>query len=81
MAYNNFSLDLLIQQFGIWVMSEVTVFAGAAPLAPSLRLQETLNETMALALAVSTEKARSELIVSPVLVEVSATVRLRSRLG
>ena len=69
MAYNNFSLDLLIQQFGIQVISEVTVFAGAAPLPPSLRLQETLNETMALALAVSTEKARSELIVSPVLVE------------
>ena len=69
MAYNNFTLDTLIQQFGIRVMSEVTVFAGAVPLSPSLRLQETLNETMALALAVSTEKARSELIVSPVLVE------------
>lgn len=69
MAYNNFSLDMLIQQFGIRVMSEVTVFAGAVPVPPSLRLQETLNETMALALAVSTEKARSELIVSPVLVE------------
>ena len=69
MAYNNFTLDALIQQFGIRVMSEVTVFAEAVPIPPSMRLQETLDETMALALAVSTEKARSELIVSPVLVE------------
>ena len=69
MAYNDFTLDMLIQQFGIRVMSEVTAFAEAVPLLPSLRLQETLSETMALALAVSTEKARSELIVSPVLVE------------
>ena len=69
MAYNNFSLDMLIQQFGVRITSEVTVFAGVVPVPPSARLQETLDETMALALAVSTEKARSELIVSPVLVE------------
>ena len=50
-------------------MSEADVFAEAAPIPPSLRLQETLDETMAIALAVSTEKAKSELIISPVLVE------------
>ncbi len=69
MAYNNFTLDMLIQQFGVRITSEVTVFAGVVPVPPSPRLQETLDETMSLALAVSTEKARSELIVSPVLVE------------
>lgn len=50
-------------------MSEADVFAEVAPIPPSLRLQETLDETMAIALAVSTEKAKSELIISPVLVE------------
>ena len=69
MAYNNFTLDTLIQQFGLRVISEADVFAQSVPILPSLRLQETLDETMAIALSVSTEKARSELIVSPVLVE------------
>lgn len=69
MAYNNFTLDALIQQFGVSIKSEVAPFAGASALPPSLRLQETLAETIPIALAVSTEKARSELIISPVLVE------------
>ena len=69
MAYNNFTLDMLIQQFGLRVVSEMGVFAGAAPVALSALLQETLAESVPLALDVSTEKARSELIISPVLVE------------
>lgn len=69
MAYNNFTLDILIQQFGLSVASEVGVFAKAIPTMPSALLQDTLAETVPLALDVSTEKARSELIISPVLVE------------
>jgi len=69
MAYNDFTLDMLIQQFGLRVLSEADVFAQSVLIPLSLRLQETLDETMAIALSVSTEKARSELIVSPVLVE------------
>lgn len=69
MAYNNFTLDTLIQQFGLRVVSETGVFAQAAPVAVSALLQETLAETVPIALDVSTEKARSELIISPVLVE------------
>lgn len=69
MAYNNFTLDMLIQQFGLHVVSEADAFAGATPVLPSARLRETLDETVPLALEVSTEKARSELIISPVLVE------------
>ena len=69
MAYNNFTLDTLIQQFGVRVISGADVFAQAVPVAPSALLRETLAETVPLALEVSTEKARSELIISPVLVE------------
>lgn len=69
MAYNNFTLDMLIQQFGLQVISETGAFAEAAPIPPTARLRETLEETVPLALDVSTEKARSELIISPVLVE------------
>jgi len=45
------------------------IFAQAEPLVPSARLRETLAESVPLALDISTEKARSELIISPVLVE------------
>ena len=69
MAYNNFTLDMLIQQFGLHVVSEMGVFAGSAPVALSALLQEILAESVPLALDISTEKARSELIISPVLVE------------
>ena len=69
MAYNNFTLDMLIQQFGLSIVTKAHTFAEAVPVAPSARLRETLAETVPLALEVSTEKARSELIISPVLVE------------
>ena len=69
MAYNNFTLDMLIQQFGLRVVSETAPFAKATPVAVSALLRETMAETVPIALAVSTDKARSELIISPVLVE------------
>ena len=69
MAYNNFTVDMLIQQFGLNIAVKADTFAGAVPVAPSARLRETLAETVPLALEVSTEKARSELIISPVLME------------
>ena len=69
MAYNNFTLDGLIQQFGLHVEAQPNTFADAAPVALSQNLRETLAETVPLALDVSTEKARSELIISPVLME------------
>ena len=69
MAYNNFTLDMLIQQFGLHVVMETNAFAGAEAVSASVRLLETLAENVPLALAVSTEKAKSELIISPVLVE------------
>ena len=69
MAYNNFTLDTLIQQFGLHIVMDTDVFARAEAVSASARLLETLAENVPLALAVSTEKAKSELIISPVLVE------------
>ncbi len=69
MAYNNFTLDILIQQFGLHIVIKANTFTGAMPVLPSALLREILAETVPLALEVSTEKARSELIISPVLVE------------
>ncbi len=69
MAYNNFTLDMLIQQFGLHVVSETDVFARAMPVVPSALLRETLADSVPLALDISTEKARSEFIIAPVLAE------------
>lgn len=69
MAYNDFSLDALVRQFDLRIVSRPDVFADAAPAALSALLRETLTELVPLALDVSTEKARSEFIIAPVLAE------------
>ena len=63
-------LDTLIQQFSLYVASEINVFAQAASVTPSALLRETLTDAVPLALDISTEKARSEFIIAPVLAEV-----------
>ena len=70
MAYNQFSLDDVKQKLGVSIREAEGLFAGIPPATPSAWLQETLREGVALALAVSTEKARSEWIIAPILLEV-----------
>jgi hypothetical protein len=69
-AYNDFSLDTLIQRFRLQVREDSEHFAAAPPVAISNLLRQTLEENVPLALEISTEKARSELIIAPVLLEV-----------
>ena len=69
MAYNNFTLDMLIQQFGLKILSKADSFAQAGLVAPSTLLTETLTDFMPLALQISTEKSRSEFIIAPVLAD------------
>lgn len=70
MAYNQFSLDDVKQKLGVSIREAEGLFAGIPPATPSAWLQETLREGVALALAVSTDKARSEWIIAPILLEV-----------
>lgn len=69
MAYNDFTLDALKQQFGLRTDERGDHFAGVAPVAISGWLRETLDQNLPLALAIGTEKARSELVIMPVLLE------------
>lgn len=69
MAYNDFSLDTLIEQFGLQI-EESNPFLVFPPVAISDLLQQTLAENIPVALDISTEKARSELIIAPLLMEV-----------
>jgi hypothetical protein len=69
MAYNDFTLDVLKQQFALRTDEQGDYFAQVAPVTISAGLREHLHQYVPLALAIGTEKARSELLIMPVLLE------------
>jgi hypothetical protein len=75
MAYSNFTLRDIRQQFGLTIAEHPDLFNSAPEAAPSALLRDGLAEGVPLALAISTEKARSEMIVAPILVEVRRQLR------
>ena len=70
MVYSNFTLRNVKQEFGLTIQEKESFLPDIEPIVPSDYLTETLRRNLALVLAVGTEKARSELLISPVLVEV-----------
>lgn len=70
MAYSDFTLQTLKKEFGLQIDEQPDLFASVVPIASSDRLNTTLQETVQLAIAINTEKARSEMIITPVLLEV-----------
>ncbi|NJK82320.1 MAG: hypothetical protein HC876_08650 [Chloroflexaceae bacterium] len=70
MAYSDFTLATVQQQFQLRIAEQHNLFPDLPPVAVSPILRSTLDETIPLALAIHTEKARSELIIAPLLVEV-----------
>jgi hypothetical protein len=80
MAYNQFTLLQLEQEFGLQVRREGRLFADVAPAAISARLRQQLAEDTDLALVTGSEKARSEYIIAPVLAEVYRQTRDRATL-
>lgn len=69
MAYNEFTLSGVARQFSLTVDQTRDLYSQVAPLAVSDVLQAMLVETVPLALIISSEKARSELIIAPILLE------------
>jgi hypothetical protein len=70
MTYSSFTLRQVKQDFGIITIEAGRFLPATAPIQPSIYLKESLSEGLPLALATGSEKARSELIISPILVEV-----------
>ncbi|MCG8367624.1 MAG: hypothetical protein MJA27_30355 [Pseudanabaenales cyanobacterium] len=68
MAYSDFSLTQVKKAFGLTEKS-VQLFPKKTVLEPSHWLQETLSYSLKLALLSSSEKARSEFIIAPILIE------------
>ena len=69
MSYSEFSLDDIKHKLGLTIREVSEVFTAVEPIAPSQLLKETLAENIPLALGIDTEKALSEMIVAPVLIE------------
>ena len=77
MAYSNFTLDTVQEAFHLEVIDTARVFADIEPMPPSELLTAVLARHIPLAIAIGTEKARSELIVAGVLAELREQLDLR----
>jgi len=69
MAYSDFTLTAVQKQFHLTLQEIRDLYATVPEVTVSDFLQVTLDENVPLALAIHTEKARSELIITPLLVE------------
>jgi hypothetical protein len=69
MSYSEFNLAKAKQSFGLTTLEKRDIFAATAELSASSLLTETLDYNLAIALASNSEKARSELIITPILVD------------
>ncbi len=70
MAYSDFKLSEIIQKFEL-TLNEISGLFGDIPEEePSNLLTTILKENVDLAVSINTEKARSEMIISPILLEV-----------
>lgn len=68
--YSDFSLSKVKRDFNLTTVEVVRFLPQTQPIEPSLYLKEALSEGLPLATATGSAKARSELIISPIVVEV-----------
>jgi hypothetical protein len=77
MAYSDFTLSELKEKFQLVTEEKTNIFHDIREVKISDYLSETLVENIPLALAIHTEKARSEMIVTPVLIELRKMLNRR----
>ena len=70
MAYRDFTLRKVKDDFSLKLVETGSFVSDFSPAPPSDYLAQTLERNLSMAIAVGTEKARSELLISPILVEV-----------
>ncbi|MBD2244016.1 hypothetical protein [Nostoc sp. FACHB-888] len=70
MAYSDFKLIEVIDSFGLVIHESSGLFANVQEQECSDLLSTLLRENVDLAVAISSEKARSEMIISPILLEI-----------
>jgi len=74
MAYSDFKLKEIVKQFSLIIKDKNDIFTEVYPIQPSKYLEFTLKYNLPLAGEINTEKARSEMIIAPILLEVRRRV-------
>jgi hypothetical protein len=69
MPYSDFDLRTARERLGLTLREDVDLFASTPEAEVPSRLREFLDEWSPAALAMNTEKARSEMIIAPILME------------
>lgn len=80
MAYGDFTLKDVVTKFGLTTVEGTDVFADAIGVEPSELLRGLLARATDVAMAIGTEKAKSEFITAHVLLEVRERFRPRASL-
>ena len=80
MAYSDFKLSEIIQKFGLTLNEVSGLFGDTLEEECSDLLTTILKDNIDLAVAINTEKARSEMIISPILLEVRRKLNYEIRL-
>ena len=70
MPYSDFSLRKVKQDFNLTIIEQNTFLDNIQPQQPSIFLAEFIKKYLPLALALNTEKARSEMLICPILLEI-----------
>jgi hypothetical protein len=70
MSYSDFDLRTARERFGLTLVEDRDLFPDAPEVPPGEWLRQTLAQWAPVALAVNTEKARCEMIIAPILMEV-----------
>ncbi len=69
MRYSDFSLKKVKKEFGLKTIENISLFTEVKEVEISEHLEKTLKRNVPLALSINTEKARSELIIINILLE------------
>ena len=69
MSYLEFNLEQVVTEFALKYDEKEKIFEGVESVEPSPWLKETLDFNLPLAIAIGSEKARSEMLIAPIIWE------------
>lgn len=70
MSYKDFTLDEVVERFGLQITERPDIFASVEPRPIRESLRDLLQDFLPLALAIDTERSRAEFVIAPVVAEV-----------
>jgi hypothetical protein len=70
MSYSDFSIKDIRKKFNLEIIEQLGIFSNVPDSEITEHFVATLKDNIPLAIAINTEKAKSELLISPVLIEI-----------